>query len=152
MKRNNTRDWRFRYSTLSIDFEVESMDKSRRIVECGWKKMENWLGGLWQQLFAVKKWPPLSNKNFGGCPADLVSAWGLFVPAPSSKCFSTETFCDKRNVSVRWHLTADLLMKSKIFAPLYTLHSHSWIYCKEKHRKGNIIHFIINTFRSRLNA
>lgn len=38
MKRNNARDWRFRYSTLSIDFEVESMDKSRRIVECGRKK------------------------------------------------------------------------------------------------------------------
>lgn len=103
---------------------------------CGmWsEKMENWLGGLWQRFFVVKKWSPLSNKNFGGCPADLVSAWGLFFPASSSKCFSMEAFCEKISQCIDiW-----LLMKSKI---LHSLCPFVNSLVKKKIDAGNIIHF-----------
>lgn len=78
--------------TFPILYFFDWLWSRRRITaNCGVRLRKNWelgLGGVWQPLFSVKKWSPLSNKDFDGCPAPL--RVGSFLSCVLI-CFSTET-------------------------------------------------------------
>lgn len=107
-----------------IDFEVKSMVESRRIVECDWKReIENWLGGLWRSLFAVKKVVTLIQWGLRWLfhwPHLRVGSLLPFTFSHRSAFRRMWTFCDKKYfsplTSYRW-----LLMQSEVLLCLATV-------------------------------